>query len=279
MLAFEKYINAFPRPLVRWLRNIRLAVLDAGDRVRGTADSLTPPRALHYVGGGDFKVIGQTFVDHFVRICGLKPGETVLDIGCGTGRMAVPLLGYLDTDGGYIGFDISQKAVGWCRKRIGSLNQRFCFFYADIYNKEYNPRGSISAVDYVFPCDDESIDFAFATSVFTHMRENEVRHYLSEIRRALKQNGRAWLNFFIVDETTDRLTAAGQSSQNFNIKLADGYTIDGRTPERAIAFSEPQIQRLLRETGLTLSAPVYYGSWSGRPDALENQDVVIVRKE
>lgn len=274
----EKYINFFPRPLVRSLRNIRLAVLDVQDRISGTTDSLTPPRALHYVGGGDFKTIGRTFVDHFVRICGLTPDETVLDIGCGTGRMAVPLLDHLDKTGRYIGFDISKKAIAWCRKHISPNNPRFSFFFADICNKEYNPRGSVSATEYVFPCDDRSVDFAFATSVFTHMREVEVRHYLSEIRRVLKPAGRAWLNFFIVDQTTARLTAAGKAALNFNVELAGCYTIDSRTPERAIAFSESRIQILLQEAGLTLSAPVYHGAWSGRPDALESQDIVIVRK-
>ena len=279
MRVIDKYINVMPRPLVRAIRNIWLSLLDIQDKIRGEKDALTPPRSLHYVGGGDFKAIGQGFVAHFKKIGGLLPDETVLDIGCGTGRMAIPLLQYINSTGGYVGFDISQKAINWCRKNITLKNPGFRFLYADICNKEYNPRGRISADEYVFPCDDESIDFVFATSVFTHMREQEVRHYLSEIWRVIKPSGRAWLNFFIVDETTDELTTSGRSSLNFNVNLGDCYTIDAHTPERAIAYSEPQILNLLKETQLVLSSPVFYGSWSGRPGMLESQDVILVKKE
>jgi len=97
-----------PRSVVRMARQIYLAALDALDRVAGRSDELIPPRTLHFVGGGDFRSVGNAFLGHFREIGKLGPNECVLDIGCGTGRMAVPLLGYLGERGSYIGFDVSR---------------------------------------------------------------------------------------------------------------------------------------------------------------------------
>ena len=76
-----------------------------------------PPPWLHCVGdGGDSDTeIGKEFFRYFTEIAGLKPHERVLDIGCGTGRMARPLTSYL-TSGSYDGLDIVANSINWCQK-------------------------------------------------------------------------------------------------------------------------------------------------------------------
>ena len=277
MYALDSCTRLLPRPIVRWLRDAYLTTLDWWDRLRGRRDDLTPPRSLHFIGGGDFQGIGQTFVRHFVDVCRLRSDESVLDIGCGTGRMAVPLLSLLDKEGRYLGFDIAEKAITWCQNKITARNARFTFVFADIENDEYNPSGTIAADTYQFPCPDESIDFAFATSVFTHMRPPEVEHYLKELYRSLKTGGRAMLSFFIMDQTNHRLVSEGRASMAFKT-LGDIYTIDPQTPERAIAYSEESIHQLLSRAGLCLAEPIRFGGWSGRESMLDGQDVIIVSK-
>lgn len=276
MYLHSRLRRFIPRSVTRAIRNIYLRILDCNDVLSGKANDLIPPRSLHYVGGGDFKEIGKSFFEHFIKICQLKPDSMILDIGCGTGRMAVPLLDYLNESGSYCGFDISQKAITWCRNHITTKNPRFLFTYADIVNREYNPKGKISASDYIFPCSNEFIDFAFATSVFTHMRAAEVRQYLSEIRRTLKPQGKAMLTFYILDELAIDLIQNGKASMNFNIKLPDCFAVDEQTPERAIAYSESQLLGFLEEANLELMDPIYWGSWSGKTDALDFQDVIVV---
>ena len=265
-----------PRSVTKAIRNSYLYILDIRDTLSGSTNDLTPPRSLHHVGDGDFNTIGRSFCAHFVDICQLKPDDTILDIGCGTGRMAIPLLDYLNDSGSYCGFDISPKAITWCKQHITSKNSRFSFTHADIMNQEYNPNGKVRATDYVFPCHDESLDFAFATSVFTHMRTSEVRHYLCEIRRALKPQGKVMLTFYILDDLAISSMKNGKASMNFNVKLQDFFSIDHQTPERAIAYSEPQLLALLQEAKLSLVDPIYWGNWSGRPSMLDYQDVVVV---
>jgi SAM-dependent methyltransferase len=278
MYRFLRCANWLPRPLVKWLRDRYLGALDLNDRIQGRSDDLVPPRSLHFIGGGDFQKIGENFFHHFVDVCDLRPDETILDIGCGTGRMAIPLLEYIREPGAYIGFDISEKAIRWCQDHITSLNPRFTFVFADMWNKEYNPKGKISACDYRLPCEAASIDFAFATSVFTHMRLPDVRHYLSELHRSLKPSGRAMLTFFIMDETNQRLVRDGKASAHFSTKLENCYTIDRRTPERAIAYTEVAILNLFSDVGLCIKEPILWGSWSGRASMLNFQDVVIATK-
>jgi SAM-dependent methyltransferase len=267
-----------PRRVVRSIRNGFLVLLDAADRLAGRGDGLTPPRALHFVGGGDFRAVGRAFLGHFRNIGGLGPEDRILDVGCGTGRMAIPLLGYAGGRGEYTGFDICRPAIDWCARNISSRNPRFRFFHADIYNLEYNPHGTVSADAFRFPCEDGGVDFAFATSVFTHMHAGEVRRYLDELRRVLRPGGRALVTFFIFEDSPSLPAGQRRPAMNFRYPVSEGYTIDPDTPERAIGYSESWIRAAVRAAGLAVEDPIRYGSWSGRADGVDFQDMVLLRK-
>jgi methylase of polypeptide subunit release factors len=70
---------------------------------------MVPPQWKIFVGGGDFEAIGKTFFHYFRELGQLKPDEKVLDLGCGQGRMAIPLTSYLQS-GQYGGLDTVNKA-------------------------------------------------------------------------------------------------------------------------------------------------------------------------
>ena len=120
----------------RGLEAARDLVLDALDTAFGRRESLVPPRRLRFVGDGDFTAIGREFAGYLRTHAGLAPDHRVLDVGCGVGRIAVPLLDYLSGRGGYDGFDIVPRAIRWCERSIAPRNPRFRFVLADLRNEE-----------------------------------------------------------------------------------------------------------------------------------------------
>ena len=95
--------------LTRALVSLRLRGLDLADRVTGRRDPLIPPRRMsQYVGHGDFAAVGQEFLALMRTHAGLAPGDRVLDVGCGIGRMARVLTTVLRPPGTYDGFDVAR---------------------------------------------------------------------------------------------------------------------------------------------------------------------------
>ena len=86
-----------------------------------------PPPELMFCGDGDFRAIGAEFLERLVRDAGLERGHRVLDIGCGIGRLAIPLTQYLDATGTYDGIDPVAAGIDWCIATITAAypNTRF----------------------------------------------------------------------------------------------------------------------------------------------------------
>lgn len=254
------------------------------ERLLGRHDPLVPPARLMFVGGSrhDFRALGEKWLRTFVRTAGLKTDESVLDIGCGVGRMAVALTHHLSSRGRYEGFDIVNKGIEWCEQEITPRFPNFRFRHADIYNKEYNPGGRIEASDYRFPFPDESFDFAFCTSVFTHMLPADVRHYLSEVQRVLKPGARCLATFFLLDAEAMARVQAGRVDplRSFRHDLGGYWAVDPRLAEAAVAYSEAAVRKACRQVGLKIREPILHGAWSGRQDprGQHSQDIVIAER-
>jgi SAM-dependent methyltransferase len=234
-----------------------------------------PPRWLHPVGGGDFDTVGARFLGHFRTLAGLLPDEAVLDVGCGVGRMALPLTGYLSPPGSYRGFDVAPAAVRWCRRRITPVFPHFQFSHADVHNPAYNPAGRTRAEKFTFPYPDGVFDFALATSVFTHMLPAEVARYLAELARVLRPGGRCLATFFVIDEESRALVGRPDCPYPFRPRPGGCWTTRQDLPQAAVAYDEEAVLALLRRAGLELRRPIQRGAWCGRP-AVEGQDLVLL---
>jgi SAM-dependent methyltransferase len=248
----------------------RGATTDLLDALRGARDATLPPRRLQVaVGGGDYRAVGDEFRRHFVELGGLRPEHDVLDVGSGSGRMAYALRDWLT--GRYEGFDVIPEAVEWCRREIGSQYPNFRFQLADIRSERYNRRGAQEAVDYRFPYGDRSFDFAFLTSVFTHLPRPAVENYVAELARVLRPGGRCLATYFLMND--DAVATMGGQGQ-FAFELDGQLVVDERVPERAAAFHETDVMELHERSGLPIES-VHYGSWCGREDYTSFQDITV----
>lgn len=267
----------FLRPAWRVVRRISRIPRDAWDLAREWRDPLTPARFRIFVGEGDYREVGRQFRDLMIELAGLRPTDHVLEVGCGIGRMAVPLTSYLSPAGSYTGFDIVPAGIEWCRSRVTARFPNFCFDLADVHNGMYHPEGRVAARDYQFPYDDASFDFAFATSLFTHMLTADVENYFANLRRVLRLGGTGFMTFFLLREGGLEDTVP---QLDFRFPADDderAFTIDRDAPERAVAYRERDLRALCQRHGLEVREPIHVGWWTGR-EGRAYHDLIVVRR-
>ncbi len=279
MPDFKKIIDRIPRRLQSLLRMLYYLPSELWDRMLGKHDANIPPRRLMFVGPGPFMAIGRHLVQLFKDHGNLQPSDHVLDIGCGVGRIALPLTHYLNAEGQYHGFDIVKDAINWCQKHISAQHPNFHFDHVDLYNKNYNARGRLMAIQHQFPYPQQSFDFAFATSLFTHMMPHEMQHYIGEMAKVIRKGGRCFCTFFILHRAALQVIEAGESHFPFDHDLGQYRVVNPAMPEQAIAFDEAFIRTVFQQHHLKIVEPIRYGSWSKNPKALSMQDIIIAIKE
>ncbi len=238
---------------------LHAAYIDLRLFLTGKREKDLPPLRLRDVGGGDFRRIGEELAAMLIRH-GLKPEHRVLDVGCGVGRVALPLTRSITT-GSYDGFDIVKRWIRWCRRHITPAHPNFRFTHANVYNSHYNRRG-VPAAQFRFPYDDASFDFVFATSVFTHLDPAAARNYLREAQRVLRPGGTLLATFFLIDEDL-----AG-AALDFKIDRGDHRLLSVSDPDWAVAFDFRTLADLLP------NCAIEKGAWRNRGGE-QFQDVVV----
>jgi len=275
--AIARYI---PQPIKPPLRSLFFAVADLIDSLPGNRDRLSPPGYMKtYIGDGDFDERGQQFLRYHIDLANLGADEWVLDVGCGIGRMAAGLTGYLNEKGHYDGFDIVKRGVVWCTRHIGRKHPNFRFSHSDVYNRAFNPTGKFTAAEYQFPYPPESFDYVFAYSVFTHMITEDLKNYTKEIARVLKPGGRCLITYFLLNDHSLDSIGRKTSALEFKPYSKESQAISLETPEFALAYDERFLTTQYAKNGLTIQRPIHYGSWSNRSDFLDFQDIVVAIKE
>src|SRR5215471_1763003 len=118
---------------------------------------------------------------------GLAPTQTLVDFGCGTGRLAVHAVPFLAA-GGYVGIDIAESMLVQARSRVHQVAP--------------SPTCRVSFVKQTttaFPLPDASVDWVCAFSVFTHMEHEDSYRYLCDARRIVRPTGRLVLSCLPID--------------------------------------------------------------------------------
>lgn len=239
--------------------------------------------------------VGLEWLEFIIRYGRLSRDGSVLDIGCGAGRIAEPLSFYLGRRGRYRGFDVTAKQINRCRDLI--THPRFQFDVIDLNHAIYNPQGRIKPEEFRFLFDDNSFDVVFAASIFSHLRLAVAKSYLSEIARVLRPNGRAILSFFAIPQEEKRAVGAvtsklgrgdGEYAYRF-LSVGNGFYVhcdDAGLPKShyvndasgdPVAFDADALIGLAHERGL---ACLHFleGAWRFTRYVHGWQDIVVLRK-
>lgn len=141
----------------------------------GLLKTLKFKNPLELAVGGEFRAFG-IIEREILRLYGLRPHHMLIDVGCGSGRLAIPLS--TDHPGGYLGTDLVEDLIAHAKARCNRPDWRF------------------EAVDELkIPAADASADMVCFFSVLTHLLHEQSYLYLEEARRVLKPGGRIVFSF------------------------------------------------------------------------------------
>jgi SAM-dependent methyltransferase len=217
----------------------------------------------------------QTFINllYFGMLAGKN--RRLLDLGCGCGRMALPLAPYLAAaTHEYVGYDTWRNGIVWARENISVPYPHMRFEW--LPQEDQSKRRGYQA-DQVFSLTepDESIDGVFATSLFTHLRMPAVVGYLKEIFRILRPGGRAYLTWFLVTKDDDWAI----EHPRVNERTDDGAYVVADTYVDAFLY-ENRVFDAIEALGFRTMIKEY-GVWGHRPRtglSREGQDLLLLVK-
>jgi SAM-dependent methyltransferase len=144
-----------------------------------------PPSSADHVEGMPTRRMSQDLLEHLVAFAELDPDANVLEIGCGRGHLARPLIHYLRW-GSYIGVDARAESVAWCREELAPRSPRLQFECSDM--SDAGPNGA-QGLTY----QDERFDFIVATSLFKAAGSTEPGTCFEEFARVLRDDGLVFL--------------------------------------------------------------------------------------
>jgi SAM-dependent methyltransferase len=203
------------------------------------------------------------------RLGVLAETDDVLDIGCGPGAMAPEIARRLGPGRRYLGFDVHEPSIRWCRRNFAG-DPRLSFELAAVASP-YGSRSGMPSGTYRFPLEDGGAGLILAKSIFTHLFEKDAGHYLREIRRTLKPGRTAIVTAFLFDREgmefseVERAFPFGDGRVRWRSRLR---------PTSAVAYERSPFIELVKGSGLRvqwMSAGYFPGA-----ARLTGQDILLL---
>lgn len=146
-----------------------------------------PPHLRKRVHGAydlaSFLAVGQSVAQDLIAQFEARGGDlgdplTMLDWGCGCGRVLRHMLRRFPEGTRIIGVDIDVEAIAWCREQLGDVARFVC-------NAAEPPIAEVAGA---------SVDLRYGVSVLSHLPEPMQDVWLAEIARLLRPGGIALLS-------------------------------------------------------------------------------------
>lgn len=117
----------------------------------------------------------RSFRERLLRLARIEPGESVLDVGCGTGTLAIAAKRHVGPTGAVYGIDASSEMIARAIKKARKAG-------IDVVFK--------NAVVEALPFSEAHFDVVLSTLMLHHLGRKARQQCVREIRRVLKPNGR-----------------------------------------------------------------------------------------
>jgi ubiquinone/menaquinone biosynthesis C-methylase UbiE len=117
----------------------------------------------------------RAFRERLIELAGLEAGDSVLDIGCGTGTLAIAATRHVEPKGSVYGIDASPQMIARATRKARKAGAPAVFQLA-------------AAEQLPFP--DARFDVVLSTLMFHHLPLKTRKQCAIEIRRVLKRRGR-----------------------------------------------------------------------------------------
>jgi SAM-dependent methyltransferase len=169
------------RALEGELADAHLMISQLTSIVQSRGESLPPPihlqRRIINRSFDRFLEEGDATIQDFERLLAhegksISLFASILDFGCGCGRLARPLAAHLGSPAKLDATDIDAEAIEWCQQNYSSLG--------------------IFEVNAAWPplrYSDNTFDLIYGVSVFTHLPEDMQLRWLEELNRILAPDG------------------------------------------------------------------------------------------
>jgi SAM-dependent methyltransferase len=187
--------------------------------------------------------------------------RSVLDFGCGVGRVARLLAQQNPRPERYLGIDLDFPLVTWAGENLAPRLPGFEFQHHNVHNVGLNP--GVDKPPYkLFPAGAEEFTLVTALSVFTHLPEPNAEHYLYEARRVLTPDGYVNASWFLFDR---------RESGVAQIANANTLYVDFHDPTIAVIFDRTWVRDMAARAGLVITHVV-------PPTARGYQWLIVMRR-
>lgn len=217
-------------------------------------------------------VVKQQSTDLF-NLCkqygNLNMQQSVLDFGCGTGRV---LAGLQNQCRHAVGFDICERYLEYCRQ------YQLTTHFNDVRHEEYNPNGTVDPDTEYLPFKDNSFDRVVCIAVLNHQDITGATRIIKESLRVVKRGGKIIMTAFLLNSQSRTQIQYGDCAVQFTEKTPEWWVANLSRPYLNCALDETIIRRTIVENKGQIVEPILYGQWRNMNHAPTGHDLLVIRK-